>query len=1326
MSRKLLVLRRLGIATASFVLIIVVGFQPAFSQAGVGSVISAEPPFTAGTFNIVTFDPSAIPGADVYEVCFFDSANLITHACIDLSAGKSLGSGVTLDVVFEDLDNGSKYGYYVQAHFIVADSVVYSDTTFSIQDATPPEQINDATIDNQPGGIVVIEWTGVDDLVSSVDQYDIYRKLAGQAYNQIASVTAGPPDSVHTFSDSVGGSTDLVEGASQLYQIRAVDVVGNGSNSSNLGPVNPDSTKPDIPTLTIENAYYDVDSVRYVAGVRSPVTARSNGTGPARADSIQFEWARDDTARFTSQVVLGWDYDSSDWMRYTSDSLFWDTTLLPHPDSTDFVHNHFYIFRASAKDTTNNISDPSDTAGVYMDAYPPSDITNLTAAPKDDPVGVACIVEVKWEAATDFPSGVAKYFIDRSINGDDYVPIGEVGGADTLFEDYCVGLDHRQWVWYKVYSEDNVGNRRYSTVWVDSTKPPMPPKIESTCDDTTAAGLCYVVNYTVLTWPEYDTSGVIKYTVDVNGVQEELLGPGHFFDTSWFDVDTVYTLRVRSHFGDGNVSIWSQAEIVRRDHSAPNPITDLEALEDTTCAGDIELNWSTPQDSQGVSSVVRYNIFRMKPGDTGYVLIDSTLAGDPAYENNGAGYFDEYAVPDYDTLVAFQRYSYKVQPADLLDNKADITQLIPDTAYCSRPPEIDSAETGSDFIRIHWHRASPNAASTWYDSVRVYKNSWDNSYTSFEVHGSEPYPLQSVISGLTVADFGNYIFQVKEMPTDPELDSMSSAWSCPFVVPWDNLPDSVTSLVVQPQPILPEDTPTNAARIFLSWHYDDSLLADSFAVIRRTDGQPDVLATIVSTGSADISYMDIGLWSETEYIYGVYVYDSLGQVSSTVWGTTSVDPIWMFTPAVLPFEPIYFNNDTLVVEWQWLDAAMSPAADNPYGAHSCQVQVSTNSNFDQGQPDIIGAWVDAGPGSTTFGGLNSLASQITWTLDKRLYFRVRAQDRWGNVSPWSTEYDFDLIEAHFDDRAPNSCTSLLIDSTKAHPSPSDRDINVFLNWDAVLDNGLAGVMSYIVYRANPGGGTDTLATIGYPDTKYMDDSVDVDGVGNCGYSYWIQTVDSLGNEQESGNNIACLDVLSAPVIDAESVTDSGFCWTNPDEVDADYYYAVAVLDSSWFGTPIEDSLGQTAWITGDTYCWAFQSQFGGDVNIFYRVKQIRDLLESNWSDVVTYFPPNDVDDPGGVDELPREFALYPNYPNPFNPETQIVFDLPRRVNVSLRIYNIKGELVRILVDGSTVAGHHSVVWRGDNRAGQSVASGVYIYQIKADEKTMSRKMVLLR
>ena len=99
---------------------------------------------------------------------------------------------------------------------------------------------------------------------------------------------------------------------------------------------------------------------------------------------------------------------------------------------------------------------------------------------------------------------------------------------------------------------------------------------------------------------------------------------------------------------------------------------------------------------------------------------------------------------------------------------------------------------------------------------------------------------------------------------------------------------------------------------------------------------------------------------------------------------------------------------------------------------------------------------------------------------------------------------------------------------------------------------------------------------------------------------------------------------------------------------------------------------------------------------------------------------------GDDNALPKEFALKQNYPNPFNPETWIAFDLPQAVNVTIAIYNTLGQKVRTLVNESTAAGSYKILWNGTNDQGNNVASGVYVYSIKAGNFTEAKKMTLMR
>lgn len=110
------------------------------------------------------------------------------------------------------------------------------------------------------------------------------------------------------------------------------------------------------------------------------------------------------------------------------------------------------------------------------------------------------------------------------------------------------------------------------------------------------------------------------------------------------------------------------------------------------------------------------------------------------------------------------------------------------------------------------------------------------------------------------------------------------------------------------------------------------------------------------------------------------------------------------------------------------------------------------------------------------------------------------------------------------------------------------------------------------------------------------------------------------------------------------------------------------------------------------------------------------------------FQPVEVALSGGVagSALPTEFALEQNYPNPFNPTTVIPFDLRSNAPVTLKIYNVAGELVRTLVDGNLAARSYRLTWDGRNNAGVTVTSGVYFYKLTAGDFQDVRKLVLMK
>lgn len=94
--------------------------------------------------------------------------------------------------------------------------------------------------------------------------------------------------------------------------------------------------------------------------------------------------------------------------------------------------------------------------------------------------------------------------------------------------------------------------------------------------------------------------------------------------------------------------------------------------------------------------------------------------------------------------------------------------------------------------------------------------------------------------------------------------------------------------------------------------------------------------------------------------------------------------------------------------------------------------------------------------------------------------------------------------------------------------------------------------------------------------------------------------------------------------------------------------------------------------------------------------------------------------------LPLTFRLYQNYPNPFNAKTTIEYYLAKPSYISIKIFNLMGKEIATLVNEQKNAGNFSICWDGKDNSGKAIASGIYIYRIKANGFTEAKKLSLLK
>ena len=94
--------------------------------------------------------------------------------------------------------------------------------------------------------------------------------------------------------------------------------------------------------------------------------------------------------------------------------------------------------------------------------------------------------------------------------------------------------------------------------------------------------------------------------------------------------------------------------------------------------------------------------------------------------------------------------------------------------------------------------------------------------------------------------------------------------------------------------------------------------------------------------------------------------------------------------------------------------------------------------------------------------------------------------------------------------------------------------------------------------------------------------------------------------------------------------------------------------------------------------------------------------------------------------IPEDYILHQNYPNPFNPSTLIQYEIPEKSTVRLKIYNLLGEEIKTLFQGTLLPGKYSVVWNGSNNDGKMVTSGIYIYRLETEHYVFWKKMSFLK
>ncbi len=270
------------------------------------------------------------------------------------------------------------------------------------------------------------------------------------------------------------------------------------------------------------------------------------------------------------------------------------------------------------------------------------------------------------------------------------------------------------------------------------------------------------------------------------------------------------------------------------------------------------------------------------------------------------------------------------------------------------------------------------------------------------------------------------------------------------------------------------------------------------------------------------------------------------------------------------------------------------------------------------------------------------------------------------------------------------------------------------HWDPV--NGVNTVYRHPNGLANFAGGTAFTYNVGHPTI----------GFGETGDIIYVVYEGFVDADQDFSNGLYYGDIY------VSLSTDGGATWQDRVNVTAspgsdDLYPGVARINSQGLVQELE------GFSVGDP----------DGVNDFVIVYQNDDIAgtwmrgdepSANW-DMLLVAPVDFAEIPVGIGDdnggpevsMPKSFALSQNYPNPFNPSTSISYQLAEKANVSVKIHNVRGQLVRELVNGMKEAGEYTVQWNGTDEIGRKVSSGIYLYTLQTDKGFEStRKMVVLK
>ena len=224
------------------------------------------------------------------------------------------------------------------------------------------------------------------------------------------------------------------------------------------------------------------------------------------------------------------------------------------------------------------------------------------------------------------------------------------------------------------------------------------------------------------------------------------------------------------------------------------------------------------------------------------------------------------------------------------------------------------------------------------------------------------------------------------------------------------------------------------------------------------------------------------------------------------------------------------------------------------------------------------------------------------------------------------------------------------------------------------------------------------------------------GFGNCDYGYTWLTNNWLLGYHATDDPIAFWWHKLWNDDGFEAAFSERYTELRSTTLSLNHIYSIIDSVANYLGPAIDRNF--TRWPTLGTYVWP-------NYYVFDTYAEEIEYLKS-WTAERLQWMDQEMLSTADVSFIPKEYRLYDAYPNPFNPTTNIGYDIPKKGHVSILIYDMLGRQVKTLLNQTQDAGYKSVIWDATNNYGKPVSAGIYLYQIQAGEYISTKKMVLLK